>query len=158
MTPTPGQPLSEADVSLLQPMTSLEETAVNTTPEPTWQWYAGHDGETYSLGPEPTRDAILSVGRDDYGGDAFYIVEATKGTMQEYLPSATDVIEMMQERADNDGAFGDDYCEITGSVKAAEADLDQLLRDWYARHAAIFPTPWKFASSRNEEIIPAQGA
>jgi len=124
-------------------------------PEPVWQWYAGGDGESYPVGPEDSREAIIEAGRENYGEDAFYIIEAAKGSMEQYLPSAGDIIEQMCERADDNGAFGEDYCEITTDTKEVEAKLDAVLKGWFDRHSIIFPTPWAFDSTRNAETIPA---
>lgn len=125
-----------------------------------WKWYAGRDNENYTVGPEDTRKAVIAAGRQDFDGEAFHIIEARKGTMRPWLPSASDIVEQMFDRAYEDGAFGDDYGEPYGPLeaqKAADDDLDALLAAWYERHADVFPTPWMFAESRNAETIPAAG-
>lgn len=123
-----------------------------------WKWYASRDEENYTVGHEDSREAVIAAGRVDFDGDAFHILEARKGTMRQWLPSGSDITDQMFERASDDGAFGEDYGEPLGSLeaqKAADDDLDAVLAAWFERHAAIFPTPWAFAESRNAEQIPA---
>jgi hypothetical protein len=121
-----------------------------------WQWYAGRDEETFTVGPCSTRDDIIAEAQCDFCGEGFHIVEATKGTMQRWLPSGSEIVEQMFERSSDDGAFGEDYGEPTGAAEeqaAADADLDAVLLSWYGRHKDIFPVPWEFAASRNAEWI-----
>lgn len=135
------------------------ETAV-LDPEK-WEWWASRDEENYTVGPEGSREDVVAAALCDFDGEPFHVVEACKGSMSSYLPSGQRIIEWMQECADDNGAFGDDkYCELTGSaeaIAAAEADAKAVLADWFARHAAIFPTPWAFRATRNAEwISPAE--
>jgi len=124
---------------------------------PAWAWYASRDEETYLVGPESSREAVIQAATQDFDGEPFHIVEACKGSMSRYIPTGKRIIEWMVECSDDEGAFGeDDYCELVGSaeaIAAAEADAAQVLSEWFARHSAIFPTPWAFLATRNGEWV-----
>jgi hypothetical protein len=122
-----------------------------------WSWYASRDEESYLVGPEDTREAAIQAATEDFDGEPFHVVEACKGSMAAFLPSGERLIEWMTECADDNGAFGeDDYCELIGTpeaITAAEEDAAATLKAWFDRHAALFPTPWAFAATRNGEWI-----
>ncbi|MBO9724341.1 MAG: hypothetical protein J7530_08200 [Novosphingobium sp.] len=110
-------------------------------------WWASHDGEFYNVGPLDTREQALKEGASEFEGDAFYIVEAG---LHEIKLSAAAVIERQYDLwYEGEGA---DRC--AGSAEA-DAELQQLLDGWLAKHIGTFRNPTTFAWSRNEELIPA---
>jgi hypothetical protein len=134
----------------------MNEAVVEAPAEPVWQWYYGQSDEAYTGGPCADRQEAVESGEHEFDGEPFFIIEAAKGSMMKFLPSAERIIDDTLERADDDDAFGDNYAERARDATAAEADLDALLKGWFERHKAIWPTPWAFAATRNsEEITPA---
>jgi hypothetical protein len=124
-----------------------------------WKWYAGYgiEPENFSVGPEDTRDAIIAAARIEFCGETFTIIEAWRGVFSP--PSADDLMGEMTERWGDDDMGREDYPEFSGpleAIKAAERDLDDLLRAWFERHRAIMPTPWCFADSRNTETFKVE--
>lgn len=126
----------------------------------TFKWYVGNGGdpENYSEGPFNTREDAIAVGREEFPDHGFTILEACKGAFGP--PSAESLMLEMCERWADDDMGREDCVEFEGSaaaIKAAEADLDAILSAWFARHAAIIPSPWCFQSSRNAEYFPPAG-
>ena len=122
-----------------------------------WYFGSGEEPEHYMLAGTSTREETIAEGKAYYDGDTFSIIEAVSGTMKSFVPCADRIIDMMIESADDDGAFGEDgFDDMRGTpetIKAAEADLESVMREWFDRHAAIFPEPWSFARTRSEEVI-----
>lgn len=119
-----------------------------------WNWYAGRDEETFSVGPCADREEAIQQGKDYFDEDGFFIVEATKAVWAP--PVADRIITDMLENSDD--LFSEDYPELTGTVEQqmlAESELQRLLDEWMDKYRdIIFPTPWAFAASRNAEYIP----
>jgi hypothetical protein len=123
-----------------------------------WYWAAGEQPETYTGGPEKSRDAAMSAAlREFEAGEVFTLISATKGSFWSAIPSAAEILDLAAEKASDDDMFGedgfDDYVGGAAAVKAAEADLNAVLKAWFDRHQAIFPTPWTFGETSNEELI-----
>lgn len=127
------------------------------TPEGEFFWWAGRGAqpEDYTAGPFGTREEAIQVGRVDFDGEGFTVIEARKGKFSP--PSADDLMGEWSERWGDDDIGREDYPEFAGpaeAIKAAEADLDALLANWFERHRKIMPEPWCFAETRNEEFFP----
>lgn len=114
-------------------------------------WWASHDGEFYKVGPLATREEALTEGAEQFGGRAFYIVEAG---LHEIKFSAAAIIDD-QYFDDDDLWYDSDGADRCGDSKVADAELQQLLDGWLAKHIGTFRSPTAFAWSRNEEMIPA---
>ena len=114
-------------------------------------WWASRNGEFYSVGPLETRKQVLKEGAIEFDGDAFHIAEAALHTIK---LSAAAVIDD-QYFDDSDLWFDGDRADRCGNSAAADAELQQLLDDWLARHANTFVQPDAFAWIRNQELIPA---
>lgn len=114
-------------------------------------WWASHDGEFYTVGPLATREQALKEGAEHFDGFAFYIVEAA---LHEIKLSAAAIIEHQYFEDEDLWYDGDGADRCAGSVEA-DAELQQLLDGWLAKHIGTFRTPTSFAWSRNEELIPA---
>lgn len=125
-----------------------------------WAWWWSHDGDAEDChGPCASREEAIAEGSaDDPDREFVTVLEARKGTLANRLPQAATIIEDMLERAHDEGDFGEDpsdrALDMKGCTKAAEAELDGFLRDWFTRHAALFPEPWVFAQTRNQETVP----
>lgn len=126
--------------------------------ENVWRWYGamGVEPESFQYSAD-SREAILADLRAMADGETFTICEARKGSMRPWLPNANELISEMFERANDDGAFGEDGDgEILGDeakITAAEQELDVFLAGWFELHRAIFPTPWLFAEVRSTETF-----
>ena len=122
-----------------------------------WYFGSGEEPEHYTLAGTATREETIAEGTAYYDGETFSIIEGAKGTMKSFVPCVDRIIDMMIESADDDGAFGEDgFDDMRGTpeaIKAAEHDLEAVMREWFDRHAAIFPEPWSFARTRSEEVI-----
>jgi hypothetical protein len=123
-----------------------------------WYWAAGEQPENYTGGPEVSREAAMRAAlREFEPGDVFTLISATKGTFWNAIPGAAEIMDLAAEKASDDGMFGDDgfdgYVGGRAAEKAAEDDLDEVLKAWFERHRAIFPTPWTFDDTRGEELV-----
>lgn len=135
-----------------------------------FHWYASDNAETYSIGPENSReDVIEAARRDELGfqeadeeGPArlvFYIVEANKTVLTAadwILPR--DLFEAALERL-SDSDHCDEYGECNGAFECTaeqERDLRNRLRaacdEWQQVHGLRWVS-WGFSESRNEELI-----
>ncbi|ADK99415.1 hypothetical protein [Brevundimonas subvibrioides] len=125
--------------------------------QPVWQWWASLDEETYTVGPEDTREAVIEAGLVDFDGRSFHIVEAIKGDPAQMLPNAETFVSRALEDAADEGEFGKDGdYDLAGKPEvhqAAFADLDAAIATWVVKWGHLLPTPWKFRSTRNPEVI-----
>lgn len=128
--------------------------------EPDWQWFASSDEENYLTGPEDTREAIIEVGKNDYDGDGFYIVEAVRSDPSRLIPSAENFLTQTLEGAADDGEFGEDgdydLCGAPETQARAISELDAALQSWTAKWKHVLPAPWRFARTRNAEYVPSE--
>ena len=122
-----------------------------------WMWWASRNEEDYIVGPEPDRDAIIALARNNFDGEPFHIVEAVLRDVATIFPSAIGFVEDVLERAADDGAFGEygDY-DLLGTAderEAAIAELDHAISGWVERWRHILPTPLEFAKVRSHEWV-----
>lgn len=122
-----------------------------------WMWWASRNGIDYIVGPEPDRDAIIALARNDFNGEPFHIVEAVLRGVATIFPSAIEFVEDVLERAADDGAFREyrDY-ELLGTAderEAAIAELDHAISGWVEKWRHILPTPLEFAKVRSHEWV-----
>jgi hypothetical protein len=136
---------------------SAEDGASIPTEIGGWGWWASTDEETFTVGPEATRDNILDVARDSYDGEGFFIVEAIQGSADNLIPSAERIVCDALENAADNGVFGEDGdYDLRGRPEvcdAALAELDAALKVWVAKWGHLFPKPWAFAKTRNAEWV-----
>lgn len=122
-----------------------------------WGWWASRDEENYTTGPEANREAVIALGRIDFDGESFHIIEATQSDPGHLIPSASDLISSALERAADDGEFGEDGdYDLSGKREEQEeafAELDAALSAWTAKWKRLLPRPWAFRSTRNGEWI-----
>jgi hypothetical protein len=125
----------------------------------TGDWWVGTSDEFMNIGgPLLSREAAIEEGRGHQGGDPFWICRATLHTWAP--PSAESVMDLMADQSD-EYWFDDGFPGFDGgkdAEKAAEADLQQVLNEWFARHLGIFPAPTAFAASSATEQIDAPPA
>ncbi len=115
-------------------------------------WWASRDGGFYTCGPAPSREGIILEGRDDFDGEAFYIIKAATEPLT--FGAARLIDDQYFER--NDLFSTEGYsADRRGNCKAADAELQEMLDAWLVRHADTFVAPTMFAWSRNKEFIPA---
>jgi hypothetical protein len=123
--------------------------------ETQWQWYASTDGEHYTVGPEDTREAIIEAGTQDFDGEPFVIVEATKGGPTLRIFDSAGVIEMLDNANEGKGDPDGDslFSDVTPfhAEQLAEA-LNDKIEEW-ARVCEIKPHVWAFGETRNQEDI-----
>ena len=133
-----------------------------------WGWWASADADNYTVGPEPTRQAVIQAAVDDeLGYDdrpendprcVFHICEARQDPI-----CLSDWIQANRilERAD-DNLSGSDrvseydeppYFDVT---REQEADLIRRLKtacdEWQDAHGLVF-VMHQFSDSRNEETV-----
>jgi len=115
-------------------------------------WWASRDADVYTSGPHDTREQAIFAGREEFDGDAFYVVEAGIAPLRF---SGARLID--SQYFDDDELFHEDGpdADRRGNCKAADAELQEMLNAWLVRHADTFVAPTIFAWSRNEEFIPA---
>ena len=142
-------------------------TTENTTDG--WGWWASVDEENYTVGPEPTREAVIQVAVDDElgfddGGDAgprcvLHICEARQNPIRlsDWI-EADCILERADERI-SDGAYTGsefDYPPYFDVTPDQEADLIRRLKtacdEWQDAHGLVFKT-YSFSDSRDEETV-----
>lgn len=119
-----------------------------------WMWWASRNEEDYIVGPEPDRDAIIALARNNFDGEPFHIVEAVLRDVATIFPSAIRFVEDVLDRAADDGVFGEcgDY-GLLGTAEEAIAELDHAISGWVERWRHILPTPLEFAKVRSHEWV-----
>lgn len=128
------------------------------TGAPAWGWYASPDGETFTTGPEPTRDAIIAAAIEE-GFQRFTIIEAHKKLI-EIAPQflADDFLERANESIWEDhGDRGDPGQDMLADVTPEdEANLQARVRATIAQWQAdrnIVIEPFRFTETRNREDV-----
>jgi hypothetical protein len=117
-------------------------------------WWAGSDEEYMNIGgPFDTREQAIEAGRADRCGEQFYILRAALESWA--APDASWVVDQFVE--DNIDAFYEgDWPGFDGgeeAAKAAEADLQKVLNDWFERHKGILPPTTAFDGTSDGEWI-----
>lgn len=122
-----------------------------------WGWWAGTSDEFMNIGgPFATREEAIEAGRDHQCGDPFWIVEARLAVWSP--PSAAAAMDEMADSSD-ELFYDDGFPGFDGgreAEKAAEADLQSVLNEWFARHQHILPTPTAFDGCSKAETIDAR--
>lgn len=119
-----------------------------------WNWWAGDNDEHYRVGPCESRDEALAEATDYFGdAETIFLIEACVATWG--APSADSVIGDMLDNCDD--LFAEDYPDGLDGTKEeqaeAEKELQAALDGWMAKWSRIFPTPTRFACSRNHETV-----
>lgn len=84
-------------------------------------------------------------------GDTIYRGEAVKPDPASYV-DASDVIELLGERAHDDGGeYTDGWPDVS---REAEAELEQLLKEWVRKHCS--PTPFYRVKSTAPYVLTPQ--
>lgn len=129
--------------------------------EQIWQWYASTDGERYTVGPEDSREAVIELATNDFDGEPFTIVVATKGEAILRIFDNSNVIELL-DGANEDNA-GEDGESLFDDVTREQADalaslLNSAMEFWAKLHNIKPDTPWAFGQTRNQEDITPERA
>lgn len=128
-----------------------------TEPANPWGWWASQDEETYIVGPEASREAVIAAAAVDFDGEDFHIIEAVAGCVEQYIPSGDDVIGWVLESAADDGLFGESGdADMSGAKETqavAVAELDTAIKAWTQKWKHLLPVPWRFGATRNREYI-----
>jgi len=104
-----------------------------------WGHAPSANAETF-VGNFNTRDDAITSGRKWYMGEAFYIVEGTMPKASCFMPSATDILELVAVAAgDIGGEAAVDYPDIS-SDSGAFFELETFLAEWAEEH--IPPDFW----------------
>ena len=128
--------------------------------ESDWEWWAGNNDENYQIGPCASRDEALEEACDYFGDDAdtIFLIEATRA--QWWSPRASTVIDELLNNCDD--LFADDWPDLCGTKERraeAEGELQSALDVWMNKwRDEIFPTPTRFASTRNSEAVSVASA
>lgn len=117
----------------------------------TGTWWASRDGEFFTSGPHGTREEAIFAGREDFEGKGFYVVEAASEAIT--FSAARLIDDQYFDRDDLFHSDGDGP-DRRGNSQAADAELQEMLDAWLARHADTFVSPTMFAWSRGKELIP----
>lgn len=124
-----------------------------------WEWWASRDEERYDVGPETSREAVIELATNDFDGERFHIIEATKGTPNlRIFDDADRVIEDIDEQNEqyidpvSDGGLFSDT-QLSGEIMD---DLTRRLNDaveaWVKDHGISIPC-YGFDRTRNGEWI-----
>lgn len=136
-----------------------------------WGWYASHDEEMYTCGPEDSREAIIQAATGDEVGwhDAdedgperlcFHIVEARKQPLD---LSRLIVFDTLFDNWSNgifydlSGESSDDHRDVASHVtKEQWDDLEARLKaacvEWGNANTVVI-MPWIFTQTRKEETV-----
>lgn len=125
-----------------------------------WEWWASRDEERYDVGPEASREAVIELATNDFDGERFHIIEATKGTPNLRIFDDADlVIEDIDEQneqhvdPDGDGSIFFNARHLTNEIKD---DLTRRLNDaveaWVKDHG-ISIRGYGFDRTRNGEWV-----
>jgi hypothetical protein len=94
-------------------------------------WYLSEDGETFSVGPYPSKERAIEVAPDELEdvepGDAFWVGRAV--SPPNYL-TAWNVIEMLDQQASDTAPEDFEGFEVSDE---ARRELDALLSSWAER-------------------------
>lgn len=118
-----------------------------------WRWWSGTSAEWYENGPFETREQAVA----ELCGEAGYVVEALPPGQDVHF-SAEDLIsaQYFEDNESFDFDHGEpDRCGPEAAIKAADAELQQLLDAWCEKHAGTFLRGNLFGGTRNEERIEA---
>lgn len=141
--------------------------------ETPWRWYAGENEEVLTVGPFPSREAVVreAAGQrlgeflDEADGSwklAFHVVEARQDPLR--LSAYVDA-ERLLEDAENSLESSDRMTELdegpifecsVGQQADLEAHVRRACDDWQARHGLTFRVK-SFSHSRNGERLVVKG-
>jgi hypothetical protein len=141
-----------------EPRQEVVSAASGFDPSRKWGWWAGTSEEFMNLGgPFATREEAIAEGRHQQCGDPFWIVEARLAEWSP--PDAEDVMNRLAESGDDYQMFYEDGFpgfDCSAEVeKQAEADLQGVLTDWFARWRHILPSPTAFSGTSGLEQVDA---
>lgn len=120
-----------------------------------WQWWIGSSDERYDARFE-TREEAIDEGKSLYGGDGFYICEATQGSLNLRVADYDRLLDWLQDG--NEERVDPDDGELFRKPPTPEQlnDLETMVNDaieaWAAKHE-INTRSFTFEDSRNEEYI-----
>lgn len=145
-------------------------TTVNLLPsESPWQWWAGEGEEWLTVGPEDTREAIISAATNDRLGEfqhdgggwnlSFYIVEARKDPLRladwihdcDILDHAEDCL-ADSDRVASEFDEGPWFTCSAAQKKDLQERINRACDEWQAAHGLAFSCA-TFSHTRNEEHV-----
>ncbi len=116
-----------------------------------WGWfYSRAEDEPYRMAS--SRDDAIEQGADEFDGEPFHIIEATKAKLSDQIFDACRVMEEFEER--NEEAWGEDGPDATVDLDARtelEHVLNAAFAAWRAKHNPW--TAWALGRTRNGEWI-----
>lgn len=123
-----------------------------------FHWYISSDEETYYKIAAQTREEAVEAGREEYGGEEFYIAEAKPQEFPYHLMFNLNwMFESVMENGedywgeDQEGPF---VKQPTGEQeKDLKAMLIEATKAWVEKHDIKLTEPWAFGAMRNEEKI-----
>lgn len=86
-------------------------------------------------GGHDTVEAAIAEGHREYDGAEFWLYECRRPNVLEFVPDATDVTDVMRERAEE--LLGEAAEEFPDVSEEAEAELKALLDAWAMKHVQM---------------------
>lgn len=99
--------------------------------ERAWSHASKDNDETFN-GHHATREEAIAAGTEEYEGEIFWICEFRKMGPTECVPSASEILEIMTDRAVE--AVGDAAEDFPDVADEAIDELDALLDAWAEKH------------------------
>lgn len=129
--------------------------------ESTWCYAEEEDSESWRGHCESREAAIAEAPGEleiyDEEGGVFYVAEFTKPRASKYMPKASYIVEMADERCERS-----DECDSLEASFEAEAELDAFLAAWADKHVHVTfydPTgrPERIVVPPTDTSCPPQG-
>lgn len=135
-----------------------------------WHWYASPDEETYTVGPELSREAVIQAATGDELGldidmetgewtQRFHIAEARQSEIR--LATSFDAAAFVGMVNDENSDYGnEDGAAQVELTSAQTADFERVVRaamdQWQDAMGLRFHT-WMFTNTRHGEVISLSG-
>ena len=124
-----------------------------------FEWYATQDIYRWSLLDAETLEQAIAYGRNEFGGESFYICRAR--TEEHCLEPGFDWLmeHLSENNADNLDGDGDRFIlddprKVTRTHELElEAALGSIIREWADRNKIAFASPWRFAEINDQEFV-----
>lgn len=125
-----------------------------------FKWWAAdsEDAEIFQ-GPYDSREEAIQVGKTDFDGADFYVVEADKSVMCANIDGEAYAERVMEELCDNnEECFGEDgpddpWAEYEKPHRSLGDAIEKAVEGWLAAHPG---KTWSFGTMRNGETMAAK--
>jgi len=132
------------------PKCAGEEGAASAPRPSPWGYAATDSPEQWEHAN--SREEAIQHGRAEWPGEPFYIIEGTRCTTEEFMPSAESIVMEMNDRAQGEaGDPAQDWPDVTNEGGAV---LDALLTQWAEKY--VTPPRFWLADGKPERIEPEQ--